>query len=166
MSIATTQQDSSRAVASSVAHPAMAVGRPTKYDERYCDDIVAFCRHGYSITAFAGHIGVARSTIQEWAGAHEEFSAAVKAAKAAAALWWEERGRTVAERGGGHGAATMVIFNLKNMAPDDYADRRQHEVSGGPVQIVIRLMMPAFDRERQRQEPQERAWEMSGVLAS
>ena len=67
----------------------------------------------------------------------EEFSAAVKAAKAAAALWWEERGRTVAERGGGHGAATMVIFNLKNMAPDDYADRRQHEVSGGPVQIVI-----------------------------
>ena len=62
---------------------------------------------------------------------------AVKAAKAAAALWWEERGRSVAERGGGHGAATMVIFNLKNMAPDDYSDKRQHEVSGGPVQIVI-----------------------------
>src|SRR4051794_27093380 len=56
---------------------------------------------------------------------------------APAFLWWEERGRTVAERGGGHGAATMVIFNLKNMAPDDYADKRQHEVSGGPVQIII-----------------------------
>ena len=41
------------------------------------------------------------------------------------------------EHGGGHGAATMVIFNLKNMAPDDYADKRQHEMSGGPVQIVI-----------------------------
>src|SRR4051794_34551175 len=137
MSIASTQQDSSGAVTSSVAPRAMGVGRPTKYARRYCDDIVAFCRHGYSITAFAGKIGVARSTIQEWASVHEEFSAAVKAAKAAAALWWEERGRTVAERGGGHGAATMVIFNLKNMAPDDYADRRQHEVSGGPVQIVI-----------------------------
>src|SRR3954465_1630351 len=137
MSIATAQQDSNGAVASSMAHRAVAVGRPTKYDRRYCHDIVAFCRHGYSITAFAGHIGVARSTIQEWAGAHEEFSAAVKAPKAAAALWWEERGRTVAERGGGHGSATMVIFNLKNMAPDDYADKRQHEVSGGPVQIII-----------------------------
>src|SRR3954465_7610506 len=136
MSIAT-QQDSSGSAASSVANRAMAVGRPTKYDRHYCDDIVAFCRHGYSITAFAGHIGVARSTIGEWASVHEEFSAAVKAAKAAAALWWEERGRTVAERGGSHGAATMVIFNLKNMAPDDYADKRQHEVSGGPVQIII-----------------------------
>ena len=31
----------------------------------------------------------------------------------------------------------MVIFNLKNMAPDDYADKRQHEVSGGPVRIII-----------------------------
>src|SRR4051812_23315913 len=113
MSITATQQESSGAAASSVvAHPAMAVGRPTKYDRRYCDDIVAFCRHGYSITAFAGHIGVARSTIQEWAATHDEFSVAVKTAKAASALWWEERGRSVAERGGGNGAATMVIFNL------------------------------------------------------
>ena len=137
MSITTTEQDSSGAVAPSVGNPAIRIGRPSKFNPRYCHDIVAFCRHGYSITAFAGRIGVARSTIQEWAGAHEEFSAAVKAAKAAAALWWEERGRTVAERGGGHGAATMVIFNLKNMAPDDYADKRQHEMSGGPVQIII-----------------------------
>jgi hypothetical protein len=116
---------------------AASVGRPTKYDPRYCDDIVAYCRQGYSITAFAGHIGVARSTIQEWAGVHEEFSVAVKRAKAASSLWWEERGRRVAERGGGNGAATMIIFNLKNMAPEDYADKRQHEVNGGPLQIII-----------------------------
>src|SRR4051794_28248464 len=115
MSITATQQGSSGAVASNVALPSVGVGRPTKYDPRYCDDIVAFCGQGYSITAFAGSIHVARSTIQEWAAAHDEFSVAVKRAKAASALWWEQRSRTVAERGGGNGAATMIIFNLKNM---------------------------------------------------
>src|SRR4051794_40772155 len=130
MNIATRQQDSSGAVASGVAHPAMAVGRPTKYDRRYCDDIVAFCRHGYSITAFAGHIGVARSTIQEWAGAHEEFSAAVKAAKAAAALWWERRGRAGAGRRGGHRSWAEGIFQLKKNGTHGQPPKRQHQNCG------------------------------------
>jgi hypothetical protein len=106
------------------------VGRPTKYDPSLCEAIVAFCAEGYSITAFAGSIGVARSTIQEWEGTYPEFSVAVKSAKAASAYWWETRGRKVAERGGGPGTATMIIFSLKNMAPDDFADRQNLELTG------------------------------------
>lgn len=111
-------------------------GRPTKYDPAYCEDIVAFCGQGYSITAFAGSIGVARSTIQEWADANPEFSVAVRAAKAASAFWWESRSRRVAERGGGPGTATVIVFNLKNMAPDDYREKVDHSLAGpdgGPV---------------------------------
>jgi hypothetical protein len=111
--------------------------RPAAYDPAYCDRIVEFCREGYSITGFAGSIGVARATIRDWADAHPAFAAAVKSAKAAAALWWEQRGREVCETGGRPGAATMIMFNLKNLAPEDYADRQSLEHSGpegGPVE--------------------------------
>jgi transposase len=116
----------------------MTAGRPSKYDPAYCDEIVEFCSEGYSITAFAGKLRVSRSTITEWGDVHPEFSAAVKAAKAAASLWWEEQGRRVAKTGGGPGTATMIIFNLKNTAPDDYREKIETTHSGpdgGPIEV-------------------------------
>ena len=55
------------------------VGRPTKYDPAYCDDVEAEMGNGLSLTAFAGVIGVSRSTINEWIDANPEFSEAVSA---------------------------------------------------------------------------------------
>ena len=115
------------------------VGRPSKYEPRYCDEVVEFCREGYSITAFAGEIGVARDTLTDWGARYPEFLAALKRAKSACARWWEERGRSIGEGGGGPGSATLVTFQLRNQAPDDFQDRRQVEHSGstGPIQIVL-----------------------------
>ena len=41
-------------------------GRPTKYDPIYCDMVEEEMAKGFSLTAFAGIIGVARSIINEW----------------------------------------------------------------------------------------------------
>jgi len=115
------------------------IGRPTKYDPAYCDQIVEFCSGGYSLTAFAGNLGVSRSTINEWAGAHSEFSEALKIAKAAATLALEQDAARIRQEGGAPGSATLVIFGLKNFAPDDWRDRHQHEVSGpdgGPIETA------------------------------
>jgi len=113
------------------------IGRPTKYDPAYCDQIVEFCAGGYSLTAFAGHLGISRSTINEWAGAHSEFSEALKIAKASAALALEQDAARIRQEGGGPGAAVLVIFGLKNFAPDDWKDKQRHEISGpdgGPIE--------------------------------
>jgi hypothetical protein len=107
------------------------VGRPSKYDPAYCDEIVEFCRGRRSITGFAAKIGVARDTITGWGQEHPEFSLAIKAAKAACALAYEE---TMGDL-----APALTIFGLKNMAPDDYKDViRQEQVGpgGGPVQTI------------------------------
>lgn len=111
-------------------------GRPTKYRPEYCEELVAFCREGYSITGFAGEIGVGRETISEWARVHPEFSVAVSRAKAAATRAYEGDARHVRQHGGGGGQATLIIFGLKNMAPDDYADKQEHLIGGNGKEPV------------------------------
>ena len=106
------------------------MARPSKYSAAYADEVIAFCEQGYSLTAFAGEIGVCRNTITEWCEAHPEFLVAVNRAKAKRARWWEDRARTVAESGGTGGQSTMVIFGLKNHAPEDFRDKQEHELSG------------------------------------
>lgn len=104
------------------------VGRPSKYKETYCDLIIEHMSEGASITSFAAEIGVARSTIDEWAINYPEFSGAVKIGKAKCAAWWEKLGRSNAITGDGN--ATLVIFGLKNMAPDDFRDKQEIHQTG------------------------------------
>lgn len=121
----------------------MPAGRPSLYDEAYCEQVIEVCAEGYSLTGFAGKIGVARDTITEWADKHPEFSLAVKRAKALRALWWEDRGRQVAKDGGPGGQATMVIFGLKNHAPEDYSDKQEHVHTGADGKDLIPEVEPS-----------------------
>lgn len=105
------------------------MGRPSKYEPEFCDQIREFLKDGYSVAAFAGHIGVAYSTVSLWEKEHPEFSEAVKQARAAATLWWEERNRESA-LGSSGGNATSIIFGLKNRAPEEWRDKTETEHSG------------------------------------
>lgn len=106
-------------------------GRPTKYDPRYCDEIVEDGEKGYSLTAFAGAIGVARSTINEWGASYPEFSEAIKR-HAAARTRFLETGLLSSETGP---QVTSRIFALKNAAPEEWREKQEVEHSG---QIGIR----------------------------
>lgn len=119
----------------STKHPG---GRPSKYSPVYANEVVEFCAQGYSLTAFAGEIGVGRETISRWCRDHEEFRVSVDRAKAKCARWWEDRARKVAAEGGPSGQATMVIFGLRNHAREDYQDHRKMELTGadgGPIKV-------------------------------
>jgi hypothetical protein len=106
------------------------MGRPSKYDPAFCDQVRDFLADGYSVAGFAGHIGVATSTVQLWEKEHPEFSVAVKEGRAAATLWWENRARELA-LGTSNGNPTTVIFGLKNRASDEWKDKTETEHSGG-----------------------------------
>lgn len=101
----------------------MPAGRPSTYKPAYCDEVINHCATGASLTSFAAEIGVARSTINKWMEDNPEFSEAVHKAKAKCAAWWERRGQQIALEGGGPGAATLVIFGLKNMGKEDWTER-------------------------------------------
>lgn len=105
-------------------------GRPSSYDPAYCAQVIAAGERGLSLKAFAGQIRVARSTINEWIGAHSEFAEAVEVYKAVVALAWEERQLLAITEGAPKGASTLIIFGLKNMASDEWRDKREVEHSG------------------------------------
>ena len=104
-------------------------GRPTKYKQEYCDQIVEFMKNGSSFVGFAAHIGVCIDTIYEWASKHPEFSDAKKRALAVSQKWWEDQGRLhlVTSKEDKFSAPTW-IFNMK--ARFGYRDKVEVEHSG------------------------------------
>jgi hypothetical protein len=90
--------------------------------------VVEVCAQGYSLTAFAGQIGVSRACITKWAKAHPDFLFALGAAKAAATLWYENRGRNIVIHGGTSRQAAMVMLHLCNFAPEDFKKSRNVNV--------------------------------------
>ena len=104
------------------------VGRPSKYNPKYCARVVMEMANGKSLTAFAADIDVDRDTITEWCNVHPDFSLAVRKGKAKCAAWWEQRGRDIAEKGGGSGSATLAIFGMKNMAADDWREKSEVDI--------------------------------------
>lgn len=99
------------------------MARPSKYDPAFCDEAFEFLKQGYSATAFAGHIGVSRQTLYNWADERPEFFDALKSGQAAGVHWWEDRLRDIAE--GKDGNATAAIFALKNRGADDWRDKQE-----------------------------------------
>lgn len=123
------------------------VGRPSKFKPAYSNMLIEHLAEGASIASFAAEIGVARSTINQWADDHPEFSEALKIAKAKCAAWWEARLRSIALTGGAPGQGTAVIFGLKNMASEDWRDKQEvdHLSSDGsmtPKPTTIRIIGP------------------------
>jgi transcriptional regulator with XRE-family HTH domain len=105
---------------------------------------------GYSLTAFAGLIGVSRSTINEWMSEHPEFSEAVTRGKAARLRDWERVALDMRTNGGGPGGATITVFGLKNMGADEWSDTQKHELSGSggsPIKadnmVTVRFVRPS-----------------------
>lgn len=66
--------------------------RPTLYKPGYCEEIIDFMQTGKSLVQFAAHLGVAKSTINEWASKNPDFSVAKSIALAKAEAVWENYG--------------------------------------------------------------------------
>jgi hypothetical protein len=105
----------------------MAGGRPTKYEDRFADECVEFMGQGYSLTAFAGSIGIARATINNWMAEHPEFLEATRVGQAKRTMKLEQ-GLISGESGP---KVTGHIFALKNADPEGWKDKQEVEHSGG-----------------------------------
>lgn len=101
-------------------------GRPSAYVPAYCEEVNVILATGLSLTAFAGHIGVSRDTVNEWRRVHPDFSDAVKDAIAKRVLALEQR--LLSSSSGPQ--VTSTIFALKNADPEEWRDKLHTEHSG------------------------------------
>lgn len=116
-------------------------GRPTKYTEELCEDVIALGKQGLSITQIAYEMDIARSTLYEWAEQHPEFSDAIKKARLYSQGFWENQLRTAALGMNPEGVTpnpTLMIFQMKNRFPDEWREKQttEHEVSGAKKVVV------------------------------
>ena len=113
-------------------------GRPTKYREEYCEQMIEyFDQEPYKVdcngkkdpnefptfSRFAVDIGVNRDTLKEWRNVHPLFSAAYKKCK--------ELQRHILMTNGLMGlyAPAFACFTAKNVT--DMRDKKEVDVSGG-----------------------------------
>ena len=116
-------------------------GRPSKYQLRFCEDVLAWGAEGWSLTEMAAEIGVARSNFYEWMTAHPEFQDAITRAREKSQAWWEKQGRLgmTADKFN----ATVWAKNMNCRFPDDWRDvvrQEQTGANGGPVETVNRVI--------------------------
>jgi hypothetical protein len=105
------------------------LGAVSFYKPEYCDQVIQCMAEGYSLTAFAGSIGVDKASIYRWITAHPEFSLAVDQARAARLKAWETKLMN-ADKGA---QAATSIFALKNCDPEEFREVRyasfEHQVN-------------------------------------
>ena len=124
------------------------MARPTKYEPEMCQAVIEAGKEGKTLAEMATDIGIHRETLNEWRGANEEFSDAVKEGLANAQSWWEELMRHGASGVNPDVQPTLAIFNMKNRFRDDWSDRTQTEISGPkggaiPVtEVVYKIIDP------------------------
>lgn len=110
-------------------------GRPTKFEASFPDRCIEIMGRGFSLTAVAADLGVARATINNWFAAHPVFKEAAAIGQAMRTLHLE-RALLAGENGP---QVNAYIFALKNAAPEDWGDRHQIDV---PCSIALEIAEP------------------------
>jgi hypothetical protein len=66
------------------------IGRPSLYDPKYCEEVIALGKLGKSTEAIGAMLNVGTATIYRWRDEHPEFREALELAKEYELLWWED----------------------------------------------------------------------------
>jgi len=104
------------------------IGRPSTYDPTYAQELLNLSAEGYSFAGFAGKMGIARSTVNDWRASYSEFDEACARASAARAYAWETKAIRAVDSGLS-GPLTFIAFALKNCAPDDWKEKIESVVT-------------------------------------
>jgi len=115
------------------------------YREAYGEQVEQAMGEGYSLTAFAGLIGVSRRVVDGWIAEHPAFAEAVGRGQARRLMHWERAALEVVERGGA-GAASVILFGLKTLGGEDWADAGETDAGADKHASVVVFALPENGR--------------------
>lgn len=112
------------------------MARPSEYDPKYCDEVVAHMAEGYSLESFAAKLDVTRQTLYNWAEKPEFFDA-IKRGREKSQWHWEQIGQKGAKGKIKNFNVTAYIFTMKNL-------HRWRETEPDPLALIAaRISAPA-----------------------
>jgi hypothetical protein len=115
------------------------------YRDSYGEQVEQAMGRGYSLTAFAGLIGVSRHVVDGWIADCPAFAEAVGRGQARRLMHWERAALEVVERGGA-GAASVILFGLKTLGGQDWADAGEADGPGDSGASVVIFALPENGR--------------------
>jgi len=117
----------------------MVIGRPTKYNQSFCDVVIRLMKKGHSKLFVAGKLGISRDTLYEWCRKYPEFSDTIKAGEMMSYAYWEDLGmRGMMGKVKGFRPSLWIFtmkarFGWRDNAPiktsDDEMDRLERELA-------------------------------------
>jgi Transposase len=108
------------------------VGRPTKYDPAFCEEVVELGRIGKSIEQIAANLGVSTRVLFDWRDKHEDFLHALEYAKELELDWWETVGQThmIEEKESAKLNASIWSRSMAARFPKKYRESTKQEIVG------------------------------------
>jgi len=112
-----------------MTHPG---GRPTDYDESFCDKVVELGALGKSTEQIAKELGFALRTIYLWKDTYPQFMQALSTAKELEQAWWEDQCQAymLEYKDGPKLNATLWSRSMAARFPKKYRDNSKVELTG------------------------------------
>ena len=108
------------------------VGRPSLYDPKYCEEVIAYGKLGKSVEQIAAILNVSLRTMYSWRDSHEEFLHALEDAKTYEQAWWEEQAAAymVENKESDRLNATLWSRSMAARFPKKYRESTKTEITG------------------------------------
>ena len=108
------------------------VGRPSLYDPKYCEEVIAYGKLGKSVEQIASILNVSLRTMYSWRDSHEEFLHALEDAKTYEQAWWEEQAAAymVENKESDRLNATLWSRSMAARFPKKYRESTKTEITG------------------------------------
>lgn len=125
----------------------MAMGRPSKYDPKFCQKLIDLCKEGYSRRALCAELEISADTFYRWIKENQDFSDAYKIAEECAADFYEKT-MLKGAKGGIKGFNVMALtFLMKNRYPREFRDRQDVDL----VADIKTTGIESLDKAHQKQ---------------
>jgi len=108
------------------------VGRPSLYDPKYCEEVIALGRIGKSIEQIAANLNVSLRVLYDWRDKHPEFLHALEDSKTYEQAWWEEQAVAymVENKESDRLNATLWSRSMAARFPKKYRESTKTEITG------------------------------------
>jgi transposase len=122
------------------------VGRPSLYDPKYCEEVIALGKLGKSSEAIGAILGVGTATLYRWRDEFPEFREALELAKEFELHWWEDiaQAHMIENKESDRINASIWSRSMAARFPKKYRESTKTEITGADGAPLISGIQVTF----------------------